>query len=217
MDNEEAQNNENNENNEENIEEAQEDAENAENGEENELMYIYEWVDSVQLSRPKKNIARDFSDGLLLAEIIKSYLPRLVELHNYPSCSSIIKKRDNWNVLNRKVLSKIGIKLNKNEIEEIINIKPLAIEHLLQRVYNALQERLGINLGNPEKKNYRNINSNEITLQKILMDKENVIKQLKDIVEVLEMKLKNSEDLQKTLQAKVDDLTSKIRQKGIDV
>ena len=31
--------------------------------EDNELMYIYEWVDSVPLSRPKKNISRDFSDG----------------------------------------------------------------------------------------------------------------------------------------------------------
>lgn len=29
----------------------------------NEFMFIYEWVDSVNLSRPKKNIARDFSDG----------------------------------------------------------------------------------------------------------------------------------------------------------
>jgi hypothetical protein len=30
---------------------------------ENEIMHIYEWVDSITLSRPKKNIARDFSDG----------------------------------------------------------------------------------------------------------------------------------------------------------
>ena len=29
----------------------------------NELMYIYEWVDSVALTRPKKNISRDFADG----------------------------------------------------------------------------------------------------------------------------------------------------------
>ena len=29
----------------------------------NELMYIYEWVDSVPLTRPKKNISRDFADG----------------------------------------------------------------------------------------------------------------------------------------------------------
>jgi hypothetical protein len=39
--------------------------------EDNELMYIYEWVDSVPLSRPKKNIARDFSDGGKLNYLIK--------------------------------------------------------------------------------------------------------------------------------------------------
>ena len=29
---------------------------------EEELHLVYQWVDSVPLSRPKKNIARDFSD-----------------------------------------------------------------------------------------------------------------------------------------------------------
>jgi hypothetical protein len=28
-----------------------------------DIMHIYEWVDYVSLSRPKKNISRDFSDG----------------------------------------------------------------------------------------------------------------------------------------------------------
>ena len=63
--------------------------------EENDLMYIYEWVDSIQLSRPKKNIARDFCDCVLVAEIIKHYLPRLVDLHNYPSASSTMQKTTN--------------------------------------------------------------------------------------------------------------------------
>lgn len=31
--------------------------------ENNDMMFIYEWVDSVPLTRTKKNIARDFSDG----------------------------------------------------------------------------------------------------------------------------------------------------------
>ena len=30
---------------------------------EEELQLVYQWVDSVPLSRTKKNIARDFSDG----------------------------------------------------------------------------------------------------------------------------------------------------------
>ena len=37
----------------------------------NDIMYIYEWVDSIPLSRQKKNIARDFNDAVLLAEMIK--------------------------------------------------------------------------------------------------------------------------------------------------
>ena len=33
---------------------------------EEELQLVYQWVDSVPLTRPKKNIARDFSDGCTL-------------------------------------------------------------------------------------------------------------------------------------------------------
>jgi hypothetical protein len=77
------------------------------NTEDNEIMFIYEWVDSVSLSRPKKNIARDFSDGgtinfdlVLCAEIIKSCAPKLVEIHNYPTAHSTHQKKANWTTLN---------------------------------------------------------------------------------------------------------------------
>jgi hypothetical protein len=33
---------------------------------EEELQLVYQWVDSVPLTRTKKNIARDFSDGCKL-------------------------------------------------------------------------------------------------------------------------------------------------------
>ncbi len=36
---------------------------------ENELNEVYNWVDEIPLTRPKKNIARDFSDGCLVAEV----------------------------------------------------------------------------------------------------------------------------------------------------
>lgn len=48
-----------------------------------EVNDIYTWVDSIPLSRPKKNIGRDFADGVLMAEIVHHYFPKLVELHNY--------------------------------------------------------------------------------------------------------------------------------------
>ena len=36
---------------------------------ENELNDLYNWVDEIPLSRPKKNIARDFSDACQAAEV----------------------------------------------------------------------------------------------------------------------------------------------------
>jgi len=54
-----------------------------------DLQSVYNWIDSLSLSRPKKNINRDFSDAVLTAELIKHFQPKLVDLHNYPSQSSI--------------------------------------------------------------------------------------------------------------------------------
>ena len=184
--------------------------------EDSELMYIYEWVDSIELSRPKKNIARDFSDGVLLAEIIKSYLPHMVDLHNYPSCSNSKHKESNWNVLNNKVLKKLHIKLTKNEIDSIIKAEPLAIEKLLQRVYAVLQNKINMGINpNKEQSNFAIQKNNIDILRKTLEEKDNIIKQLKDIVEVLELKLKNSEEMEGILQNKVNQLTEALNKNEI--
>ena len=50
---------------------------------EEDLQVVYTWIDSIPLSRPKRNITRDFADGCLTAEVVKHYIPKLVELHNY--------------------------------------------------------------------------------------------------------------------------------------
>ena len=195
------------------------DNEGQEQTEENDVMYIYEWVDSIQLSRPKKNIARDFCDCVLVAEIIKHYLPHLDNLNNYPSASSTMQKTTNWNTLNTKVLKKIGVKMTKQEINDIITCKPLAIEHLLQRIYDAIQNQ--INSNNNEEGNNNNMvrpsNGNAERLKKILEEKENNINQLHEIIDVLEMKLKSSNEMQETLANKVDELTNLLQSKGIDV
>ena len=79
-----------------------------------ELDQIYSWIDQIPLSRPKKNIARDFSDGVLLAEVIAYCQPKLVELHNYIQANSTSKKVANWNTLNGTtyIITKKAIHLN---------------------------------------------------------------------------------------------------------
>ena len=83
---------------------------------EDDLQIIYNWVDEIPLTRPKRNIARDFSDGVMLAEIVKHYLPKLVDIHNYSQAHSLSQKTYNWNTLNVKVLKKLGLNLSKTEI-----------------------------------------------------------------------------------------------------
>ena len=141
----------------------------------------------------------------------------MVDLHNYPSCSNSKHKESNWNVLNNKVLKKLHIKLTKNEIDSIIKAEPLAIEKLLQRVYAVLQNKINMGINpNKDQSNFAMQKNNIDILRKTLEEKDNIIKQLKDIVEVLELKLKNSEEMEGILQNKVQQLTEALNKDGIN-
>ncbi len=73
--------------------------------EDEELDEIYEWVDKFTLTRPKKNIARDFSDGILVGQIMKELFPSMVDLGSLvPSLNTDVKK-GNWETLNSKLSS----------------------------------------------------------------------------------------------------------------
>lgn len=98
------------------------------------MQEVYEMVDSVPLSRAKRNINRDFADGVMMAELIHHYSPKLVSLHNYPAANSLAKKVQNWNTLSLKVLKRLGISLSRPQIDEIVAAVPNAIEQLLYQV-----------------------------------------------------------------------------------
>ena len=196
---------------------------NLEDTEDNKLMYIYEWVDSIPLSRQKKNISRDFNDAVLFAEMIKYHYPRLVDLHNYPSASSTKAKIINWETLNKKVLKKIGLKLGKNEIDDLVRSKPNAIENLLGRLYNAINGRPQINnvnnnsinkeqhhLNNNIRNNNNMIINNEETveLMNAINEKDQEIARLQDYIKTLEQKIEISKENQRQLELKIKELNS---------
>ena len=201
---------------------------NLEEEEDNKLMYIYEWVDSIPLSRQKKNISRDFNDAVLFAEMIKYHYPRLVDLHNYPSASSTKAKIINWETLNKKVLSKIGLKIGKNEIDDLVRSKPNAIENLLGRLYNIINGRPQLNNINNKRNHVNNINNNlnnnnnnvinsnniiinsEETAELInaINEKDQEIAKLQEYIKTLEQKIENSKENQKQLELKIKELNS---------
>ena len=236
MEEEENQNNNNKEdmnNNPEN--EGSQEEENIEDNEDNKLMYIYEWVDSIPLSRQKKNISRDFNDAVLLAEMIKYHYPRLVDLHNYPSASSTKAKLVNWETLNKKVLKKLGVKITKAEINDIINSKPNAIENLLGRLYhvihgipqesthskknneshennkNVLRNKMN-NMNNNNMMNNNSMNEESNELINAINEKDQEISNLKEYIETLEQKLKDSNERQNQLELKIKELNSLLLQ-----
>lgn len=211
------------------------------NENEQELMKIYELVDAIPLSRQKKNISRDFADGVLIAEIVKFFIPKIVELHNYASTNNMKNKRENWNTLNRKVLKHLGINLSKNEIEMIINFTPGYVEMLLQKVFNQLY-KLGYNLEeiissrqrqtsntNQVLKSRVDINMNEVQdktekskynniddIYKVeLLERDKVIEELKIALENTEKNLKVSEENKKILLHQLEVLKNKVRELGI--
>lgn len=123
---------------------------------------LYIWIDSLPLSRPKKRIERDFSDGnflfffffvlfveqmfviegILVAEIIRYYLPDLVEMHNYTPANSLQQKKANWGILNKKVLSNFGLDLPDVIITGLSTGKPGLVEVLLYNLRLKIDEEL---------------------------------------------------------------------------
>ena len=102
--------------------------------EDEEVMVLYEWVDSMPLSRFKKSINRDFSGAVLMAEVLKYLYPKLVNLHNYPEVHSTKQKIYNWQTLNEKVFKKIEIPLSKKTIDSLANAEQGVIEKVLKKL-----------------------------------------------------------------------------------
>jgi hypothetical protein len=108
---------------------------------EDKLGQLYTWIDSIPLSRTKRNINRDFSDGCLLAEVIAFYFPRLVELHNYSQANSLDSKRYNFRTMNKKVLSRFDrFQISPLDIEDVVHCRDGAIERVLYALQFAMAD-----------------------------------------------------------------------------
>ena len=110
-----------------------------------DLQQVYSFVDPVPISRTKRNLNRDFSDARMMAEVIKYYLPGshkgLVEIHNYVDTGKVELKKQNWAVLNRKVLGKLGhakFNISEGHVDSIVNAKPGGIERAMLMVQDAM-------------------------------------------------------------------------------
>ncbi|XP_041368707.1 sperm flagellar protein 1-like [Gigantopelta aegis] len=116
---------------------------------ESELEDLYSWIDGIPLSRPKRNIGRDFSDGVLVAECVKHFLPKWVEIHNYPPANSTEQKMQNWYLLNRKVFTKLNFQLSDDVIRSVCKCSPGVIEKILMHLRIKISRKMWDTQKNP--------------------------------------------------------------------
>jgi hypothetical protein len=95
---------------------------------------LIKWLNNIPLSKRTGNFARDFSDGVMLAELLKYYYPRYVDLHNYSPAFKWASKVENWSTVNRKVLSKLNLQISDTMIKEIVSGTKDSILNLLARI-----------------------------------------------------------------------------------
>ena len=171
-----------------------------------ELMYIYQWLDTLTLSHPKKNISRDFSDGQLLAEVIKHYCPKLVDLNTYLPAATTNQKCYNWNTLHNRVLKKLGVKLTKQEINDIILCKSLAIEHLLEKIYTGIEKFTGKSLGFKKDDEFSKENDIDELKNELNVKKKNLAT-LRELVDNLEKKFENLKNEKEDFERKIYELS----------
>ncbi|XP_065843937.1 sperm flagellar protein 1-like isoform X2 [Oscarella lobularis] len=107
-----------------------------------DLQQLYTWIDEIPLSRPKKNISRDFSDGVLAAEVVKHFLPRLVDLHNYTPANAKEQKKRNWQTLNRKVFCKLNFNVPDEVVNGVSSCNPGVIEFVLNNLRTKIDKYL---------------------------------------------------------------------------
>ncbi|SBT71072.1 conserved protein, unknown function [Plasmodium malariae] len=186
---------------------------------EEELQELNEWLNSFALSRKIKNVHRDFSDGVLMAELVNICLPKFVELHNYSKANSINQKKYNWNTLNEKVFKRLGFKIDKKNVEEIVNCKYMGVEKVLNTFKNQLQkfqnetkeeENLKALNDDTEKAFDQSESARADQNQDQLNNMNSDILNNDEIIKILKDKIFNLEKLLKIKDSKIDILNRKI-------
>ncbi|XP_072485246.1 sperm flagellar protein 1-like isoform X2 [Notamacropus eugenii] len=78
---------------------------------------------------------------VMIAEIVKHFQPKLVEMHNYIPTSNTEQKLSNWSTLNRKVFPKLRFYVSEEDIRKVVISTPGAIESVLSTLRQKVEEK----------------------------------------------------------------------------
>ncbi|EER02119.1 hypothetical protein, conserved [Perkinsus marinus ATCC 50983] len=173
------------------------------------IQRLYNWVDDIPLSRPKRNISRDFADGVMMAETVAHYIPKIVELHNYSQANALTQKMYNWNTLNQKVFRRMGFLLHPDDVEDCARAIPGSIERVLALVRPRLYQRAEDPEGQVKSERTRD-NMPDREKDAIMAEKDRTISELRECVELLTRKISKLEQLVRIKDQKIVTLQERL-------
>jgi hypothetical protein len=132
---------------------------------------ILAWLDTIPLSRPVRNLDTDFSDGILVAEIVAYFFPEYVDLDMFHIARNMSQRTKNWRLLNSDVLPKLSLHAPGTVVHDITNGDHRAVELFLLHLREKLEEHL-IRTGRKSRlqwETWRSFNVERYRLPQLLM------------------------------------------------
>ena len=100
-------------------------------------------IPAQDLAYSVKNVKRDFSNGFLVAEIYSRFYNKDVQMHSFDNGIALRIKKDNWSQI-LKFFRKVGIQdmITQHEVNQIIHCEDDAVVEFVNRMYEALTQRV---------------------------------------------------------------------------
>ncbi|XP_030078919.1 uncharacterized protein LOC111598185 isoform X2 [Drosophila hydei] len=93
---------------------------------------LNQWLEENNIS--STNLRRSFTDVLPLARLLSRYYPDIIDLNYYPPRNSVQNKLCNWESFNKRVLSKLGLQLTREQMIRVARSVPGSVDQLLYSV-----------------------------------------------------------------------------------
>jgi hypothetical protein len=150
----------------------------------------------------------------MMAELLKHYYPRYVDLHNYSPALKRASKVDNWSTLNRKVLSKLKLQISDTMIAEIVSGTKGPILNLLTKIRLMVGNKDGGHLnGCSDYRQKTSLPSRTLCIEKEKNEKMDYLALLKK----KNQELSEKEELVKTLTQTVANLEIQLQLKNENI